>query len=86
LPDERSRARTVLGPADLIVEILVPKPSGPARVRGVYLKAMERATWSFAVVSVAAHLSFEPEDASVKDARLVLGGVKRALRSLIPSS
>ena len=79
LPDERSRARTVLGPADLIVEVLVPKPSEPTRVRGVYLKAMERATWSFAVVSVAARLSFEPGSEGVRarvgDARLVLGGV-----------
>jgi xanthine dehydrogenase YagS FAD-binding subunit len=71
LPDEHRRGRTVLGPADLIVEILVPKR--PESSRGSFLKAMERATWSFALVSVAAQLDFQGD--RVERARLVLGGV-----------
>ena len=71
LPDETRRERTVLGHADLLTEILVPKR--PEGSRGVFLKAMERATWSFALVSVAAQLDFEGD--RVERARLVLGGV-----------
>lgn len=71
LPDENRRERTVLGPADLIVELLVPKR--PGNSKGLFLKAMERATWSFAIVSVAAQLDFRGD--RVERARLVLGGV-----------
>ncbi len=70
-PTESRRQMTILGPGELIVEIRVPAPKKKAR--GVYLKAMERGSWSFAIVSVAAQLSFEDE--RITDARLVLGGV-----------
>jgi xanthine dehydrogenase YagS FAD-binding subunit len=39
----------------------------------VYLKAMDRQAWSFALVSVAARLTLEGD--TVRDARVVLGGV-----------
>jgi len=71
LPDEALRERTVLGPADLITEVRVPKRSEDSK--GVFLKAMERATWSFALVSVAMQLDFDGD--RIKRARLVLGGV-----------
>jgi len=71
LPDESRRERTVLGPGELITEIRVPKCPGCSR--GVFLKAMERAAWSFAIVSVAVRLDFEGE--SIARARVVLGGV-----------
>lgn len=70
-PTESHRRMTILGPGELIVEIRVPASKNDAR--GVYLKAMERQSWSFALVSVAAQLSFEGE--RITDARLVLGGV-----------
>lgn len=70
LPDENNRGRTVLGPSDLITEIRVPQREGS---RGVFLKAMERAAWSFALVSVAARIDLDGD--RVKEARLVLGGV-----------
>lgn len=70
-PTESHRQMTILGPNELIVEIRVPTPKKAAR--GIYLKAMERQSWSFALVSVAAQLSFEGE--RIADARLVLGGV-----------
>ncbi len=70
-PTESRRQMTILGPGELIVEIRVPTPQENSR--GVYLKAMERQSWSFALVSVAAQLSFAGE--RITDARLVLGGV-----------
>jgi xanthine dehydrogenase YagS FAD-binding subunit len=70
-PTESHRQMTILGPGELITEIRVPTPKGDSR--GVYLKAMERQSWSFALVSVAAQLNFEGE--RITDARLVLGGV-----------
>jgi Aerobic-type carbon monoxide dehydrogenase, middle subunit CoxM/CutM homologs len=71
LPDEGFRKRTVLGPSDLVTKISVPLPA--ANSKGTYLKGMERADWSFALVSVAIQLSLEGD--SVSDGRIVLGGV-----------
>jgi xanthine dehydrogenase YagS FAD-binding subunit len=70
-PTESRRQMTILEPGELIAEICVPTP--PKNTRGVYLKAMERQSWSFALVSVAAHL--RREDEHIADARIVLGGV-----------
>lgn len=70
-PTESRRQMTILGPNELIAEVRVPTPKKTAR--GVYLKAMERQSWSFALVSVAAQLCFEGE--RIAEARLVLGGV-----------
>ncbi|MCL6642821.1 MAG: xanthine dehydrogenase family protein subunit M [Candidatus Bipolaricaulota bacterium] len=70
-PTESHRQMTILGPGELITEIRVPTPKENAR--GVYLKAMERQSWSFALVSVAALLHCEGE--RIADARIVLGGV-----------
>jgi xanthine dehydrogenase YagS FAD-binding subunit len=70
-PTESHRQMTILGPGELITEIRVPTPKGDSR--GVYLKAMERQSWSFALVSVAAHLRREGDH--IADARIVLGGV-----------
>ncbi len=70
-PSESRRQMTILGPDELIVEVRVPSPKDGSR--GVYLKAMERQSWSFALVSVAAQVSFEGE--RITDARLALGGV-----------
>jgi xanthine dehydrogenase YagS FAD-binding subunit len=70
-PTENHRQMTILGPGELITEIRVPTPKGDSR--GVYLKAMERQSWSFALVSVAAHLRREGDH--IADARIVLGGV-----------
>ncbi len=70
-PTESLRQMTILGPGELITEIRVPALQ--ESTRGVYLKAMERQSWSFALVSVAAHLRREGE--RIADARIVLGGV-----------
>jgi xanthine dehydrogenase YagS FAD-binding subunit len=49
LPDEANRELTTLSPAELILELDVPRPDA-----SVYLKAMDRARWAFALVGVAA--------------------------------
>ena len=71
LPNEGLRQRTVLGPADLVVGVQIPKPSPNSR--GIYLKSMEREDWSFALVSVAIQL--EINDGIASNSRIVLGGV-----------
>lgn len=70
-PTASRRQMTILGPDELIVEVRVPRPKDGSG--GVYLKVMERQSWAFALVSVAAQLSCEGE--RIADARLVLGGV-----------
>jgi xanthine dehydrogenase YagS FAD-binding subunit len=70
-PRHGQRQMTVLKTNELITEIQVMVP--PKRSKGIYLKVMERKTWSFALVSVAAHLSVEGNH--ISRLRLVLGGV-----------
>ena len=49
LPTEDDRATTTLEPGELILELDVPEPEA-----SVYLKAMDRKRWAFALVGVAA--------------------------------
>ncbi len=70
-PTDDRRVEHDLGPAELITGIAVP--AQPEGARSVYLKAMEREAWSFALVSVAARLVLR--DGVVSDASVVLGGV-----------
>jgi xanthine dehydrogenase YagS FAD-binding subunit len=49
LPTDHDRNVSALEPGELILELEVPKPQA-----SVYLKAMERRKWSFAIVGVAA--------------------------------
>lgn len=70
-PTESRRWMNVLEPDTLITEVQVPTPSENSN--GIYLKAMERKVWGFALASVAAQLTWEGE--IVKEARIVLGGV-----------
>jgi xanthine dehydrogenase YagS FAD-binding subunit len=71
IPGKNHRPMTILKPNELITEIRVPIP--PKNTKGIFLKAMERKSWSFALVSVAAQLSFDGD--RIEEARLVLGGV-----------
>jgi len=71
LPDADHRAQTILAPGEIIVEISIPpKPAGS---RALYLKIMDRAAWSFALVSVAVALELNGD--RVEQAKIVLGGV-----------
>ncbi len=71
LPEEGRRQRTTLGPEELIADVHVPRPHSDAE--GIYLKAMERAAWSFALVSVALQLTWNGDQ--IDDAGVVMGGV-----------
>jgi xanthine dehydrogenase YagS FAD-binding subunit len=63
LPSDDDRDVTTLEPDELILELEVPRPEA-----SVYLKAMDRRAWSFALVGVAAARSAD-------GARLALAGV-----------
>ncbi len=70
-PGRRPDRETVLEHGDLITAVELP-PLGIGR-RSSYQKARERASFSFALVSVAAAL--ELRDGEVEDVRIALGGV-----------
>jgi xanthine dehydrogenase YagS FAD-binding subunit len=71
LPGDRPDIETVLQPGDLITAVELPKL--PFAARSTYRKVRDRASYAFALVSVAAAL--EIENGQVKDVRLALGGV-----------
>lgn len=68
-PTDERRVLHTLAPDELIVEIQVPKTSA----RSVYLKAMDRATWAYALVSVA--VAADLINGKARNVRIVLGGV-----------
>ena len=71
LPGDTPQLDTNLAPDELITSVDLP-PLPFAR-RSLYRKVRDRASYAFAIVSVAAAL--EIEDGKVKQARLALGGV-----------
>ena len=71
LPEGRPDVETALAPGELITAVELP-PSNFA-ARSTYRKVRDRASYAFALVSVAAALSLE--DGVVKDVRIALGGV-----------
>ncbi|ONI84902.1 molybdopterin dehydrogenase [Saccharothrix sp. ALI-22-I] len=71
LPGDEPHRDTVLSPSDLITAVeLPPLPEG---TRSLYRKVRDRASYAFALVSVAAVLRVE--DGVVRDVRIALGGV-----------
>lgn len=74
LPDGRPDLDTVLTPGELITEVELPPPP---RGRSTYRKVRERASFAFALVSLAAALDIG-KDGRVRDCRLALGGVAHA--------
>jgi len=71
LPGDTPQVDTVLEPGELIIAVTVP-PNGIAD-RSHYRKVRDRASYAFALVSVAAGL--EMEGGMIKDVRIALGGV-----------
>ncbi|KHL26568.1 molybdopterin dehydrogenase [Croceibacterium mercuriale] len=71
LPGDRPDIETVLEPGDLITAITLPAQRLAAN--SAYRKVRDRASYAFALVSVAAAL--EVSDGRVRDVRLALGGV-----------
>ncbi len=72
LPGDQPQRDNVLEPGELITAIVVGAQSGPGR----YRKARDRASYAFALVSVAAVL--DVRDGIVDDVRIALGGVAHA--------
>lgn len=71
LPGDTPHRDNTLDPGELIVAVEVP--AGAAARRSRYLKLRDRASFEFAVVSVAAALHIE--DDMIRSARLAAGGV-----------
>lgn len=72
LPGDRPEVETELQPDELITAIEIP-PLGFAR-RSTYRKVRDRASYAFALISVAAASDID-EAGIVRDVRLALGGV-----------
>jgi xanthine dehydrogenase YagS FAD-binding subunit len=70
LPGDTPHIETVLEPGELIISVLLPPP--PAG-RQVYRKVRDRASYAFALVSVAAILDLDGE--RVRAARVAFGGL-----------
>jgi xanthine dehydrogenase YagS FAD-binding subunit len=91
LPGDRPDIETVLEPGELITAIELP--ALPMAAQSTYRKVRDRASYAFALVSVAAAL--DVEDGRIKDVRLALGGVahkpwrawkaEAALRGQVPN-
>lgn len=71
LPEDRPDIETLLTPGELITAVELPALSFGAR--STYRKVRDRASYAFALVSVAAAL--ELDGGIVKDVRIALGGV-----------
>jgi xanthine dehydrogenase YagS FAD-binding subunit len=71
LPGDTPHMETVLDPGEVIAAITVP--SSPTARRSHYLKLRDRASFEFALVSVAAALDMD--GARIREARVAVGGV-----------
>lgn len=71
LPGQTPHLETLLAPNELITSVDVP--ALPAAKNSLYRKVRDRASYAFALVSVAAAL--ELEDGIIKTVRIALGGV-----------
>jgi xanthine dehydrogenase YagS FAD-binding subunit len=71
LPQANCRQETTIGDDELLLGLEIP--ALPAGTQSTYLKAMDRKTWAFALVGVAAVVS--AVNGQVTHARLVLSGV-----------
>jgi xanthine dehydrogenase YagS FAD-binding subunit len=72
LPGDTPERETVLEPGELILAVVLPPL--PFAGRSAYRKVRDRASYAFALVSVAAALDLG-EDGAIRDVRLALGGV-----------
>lgn len=70
-PQGDDRRMNVLEPGQMISEIKLPRQHEGSR--SVFLKAMDRAAWAFALTSVAIRVDMDGE--RIADSRVVLGGV-----------
>jgi xanthine dehydrogenase YagS FAD-binding subunit len=74
LPGDEPQRDTVLEPGDLITAVELPALA--FATRSTYRKVRDRASFSFAVVSIAAAVALD--DATVRECRIAFGGVAHA--------
>jgi xanthine dehydrogenase YagS FAD-binding subunit len=70
LPEDSPEQETVLLPGELITAVLLPPPAGG---RQIYRKVRDRASYAFALVSIAAVVTLE--DGLIRHAALAFGGI-----------
>ncbi len=70
LPGNTPQVETALGPGEMITAVTLPPPVGG---RHVYRKVRDRASYAFALVSVAAIV--DVQDGRVRSARMAFGGL-----------
>jgi xanthine dehydrogenase YagS FAD-binding subunit len=70
-PTESRRTLTIIGDDELVVAVHLP--AAAQETRSVFLKAMDRAVWAFATVSVAAHMQIV--EGRIRTLDVALGGV-----------
>ncbi|WP_435972383.1 FAD binding domain-containing protein [Streptomyces sp. Qhu_M48] len=70
LPGDRPEQDTVVRPGELVTGVTLPPPTG---ARSAYRKARDRASYAFALASVAAAVAVE--DGVVRHAALAFGGL-----------
>ncbi|SEK17130.1 MULTISPECIES: xanthine dehydrogenase family protein subunit M [unclassified Variovorax] len=73
LPGEHPEQDNTLAPEELITHIELP-PAAQYEVHSAYLKVRDRASYAFALVSVAAALDLDTQG-RIRSARVALGGV-----------
>ncbi|MET9319308.1 xanthine dehydrogenase family protein subunit M [Streptomyces sp. NPDC003038] len=73
LPDDRPEQDTVLRPGEIITAVLLPAPAPGAVSR--YRKARDRASYAFALASVAVVLDLDPDGGLVRRIAIAFGGL-----------
>jgi len=71
LPEDDETKENILKPGEIVTKILIPEQA--KGLKTVYIKFKERASWDFAVVSVAAILEIDGN--MIKKGKLAFGGV-----------
>jgi xanthine dehydrogenase YagS FAD-binding subunit len=70
-PTDDRRTETTLRDGEILIDVRLPAPR--PTMRSIYLKAMDRKVWAFALVGVAAVIQTDGD--TISEARLVLSGV-----------
>jgi xanthine dehydrogenase YagS FAD-binding subunit len=79
LPETGRRTETTIAPDELLTAVVLPPLA--EGTHSLYLKAMDRKVWAFALVSVALRLCIV--QGKIEEARLVLGGVAPIPRRVV---
>jgi len=70
-PEKNILRENILSSQEMVVAVEIPNPTPNSK--GVYLKLKQRQAFDFAIVSVAAHLTFKNN--VVSDSRIIFGGI-----------